>query len=301
MNGTPLGALVWQRFALSFILVLPLLHRQPSHAPTPPAEKSLPRASSTERRRWWADAGLACCMTTYYICATAGFALGPIALTSLIIALTPAITLAWQLAVDRRVAPRELGGFAVAVVGVAAYFAPLLSGTSGFGRRAVLVATLAATLATVGRAVYMILLWHRASNAIPLHPDRINRMTFAFGTLILLPVFFAQADGVVWSWRQFLTLVGLVVFATLAPNLLNTWASSRIAPGANAIIGMLTPPATGLLGWFFLAESLTATQWLGMALTLFGVAISTFRPMSTWKHRQTTAEGAERDRSPLGE
>jgi drug/metabolite transporter (DMT)-like permease len=268
MAGVPLGTLVWQRFVLS-LLVLTLLGLR--------AKGDTPEADTSTPHQLRADAGLASCMTAYYICATAGFVLGPVALTSLIIALAPAVTLVWQLVATKRVVPRELIGFGVAVLGVVLYLAPLLSGTGRFGRTAIVVSAGAAMLATISRAVYTILLWHRTRRGIPIHAGRINRTTFLIGALALMPVFVAQAGRLSWSWADLLWLGALVVIATIVPNLLNTWASSRLAPTTNAIVGMLTPPVTGVLGWSLLDEPLTAIQCAGMALTLLGVAISTLR------------------------
>lgn len=278
LQAMPLGALLWQRFALSLALLLPLTLGRVDRGGAAGAAGSGVPVPVARRRQWWADAGLASCMSVYYICATIGFALGPVAMTSLIIALTPAVTLAWQLAVSRRAAPRELVGFAVALSGVGCYLAPLLAATVGFTHAAVLAAAVAASVATLTRAVYTILLWNRAHSGTPLHAGRVNRMTFSLATMALLPVFVVQVDRVSWSWGQVGALTALVLVATIAPNLLNTWASSRLAPTTNAIIGMLTPPVAGLLGWRLLDESLTGIQWAGMALALVGVAVSTLQP-----------------------
>ena len=72
--------------------------------------------------------------------------------------------------------------------------------------------------------------------------------------------------------------MALVVVATLVPNMLNTWASSRLHPTLNAIVGMLTPPLTGVLGWLWLGESLAGLQWFVMILTLVGLGVSLLRP-----------------------
>lgn len=280
LDAVPLGALVWSRFAVSFLLLAPMALAgmgQGDAAGRRGAEAD-PASSAEEKRGsglWWRDVGLSSCMTAYYIFATAGFALGPVALTSLVIALTPAVTLAWQLAAGRRIRRREVFGFAVAAAGVALYFGPLLSGTPGFGAAAILAATGAAVVATVVRAGYTILLWRRAERSVPVRSARLNRLTFAVGAVVLTPVFAASAPHTLWSAHAVVLLLVLVVVSTIVPNLLSTWASARIEPTANAIIGMLTPPVAGVLGWVVLDEVLTVVQMAGMALTLVGVGVAT--------------------------
>ena len=312
LDGVPLGALVWARFALSLVLLLPLTllpgrtgagdttSAGPGAVGTTGLDQLVVPAGPDERADptgapapapWRAgrlpDLGLAACMTVYYICATAGFALGPVALTALVIALTPTVTLVWQAATTHRVEPRELSGFVIAIVGVALYLGPLLGGTAQFGEAAILGAVGAATVATVVRALYTILVWRRARDGVPVHAQRVNRMTFSLGAVACLPVFALQAPGLAWSARDAGLLAALVVAATIAPNLLNTWASARLAPTANAIIGMLTPPVAGLLGWALLDEPLTGTQAPGMAVALAGVAVATLR----WVRPRPRARG----------
>ncbi|WP_161971553.1 DMT family transporter [Acidipropionibacterium jensenii] len=217
-------------------------------------------------------------MTAYYFFATAGFAVGPVALTSLIIALTPAITLGWQLASTRQVAGRDVLGFAVAIVGVCCYLVPLLSGQQQFSRRDIAIAAVAAGLAALVRALFTVVLWNRSRQRVALHAPRVNRLTFLIGAVLLLPVLLIRGAGAGASWSHIGWLLALVVIATLVPNLLNTWASSRLHPTINAIVGMLTPPLTGVLGWLWLGENLSGLQWLGMALTLVGISLSVLRP-----------------------
>ncbi|WP_257477580.1 DMT family transporter [Acidipropionibacterium jensenii] len=279
MSAVALPMLVWQRFALSFLAMLALTRFR--RDPVVPAVDGRPADEAgwpARGRQGWADAGLASCMTAYYIFATTGFALGPVALTSLIIALTPAITMGWQLASSRQVAGRDVLGFAVAIVGVCCYLVPLLSGHQQFPRHAIIIAAVAAGLAALVRALFTIVLWNRALRGVPLHAPRVNRLTFLIGAVLLLPVVLIPGAGGGAAWHHLGWLVALVVVATLVPNLLNTWASSRLHPTLNAIVGMLTPPLTGVLGWLWLGESLAGLQWFGMVLTLVGIGVSVLRP-----------------------
>lgn len=68
-------------------------------------------------------------------------------------------------------------------------------------------------------------------------------------------------------------------FCTFVPMLLVMISVNRIGPGLTAQAGMVGPVATIFLGWYFLGESMTPIQILGMGVVLAGVAIlATSRP-----------------------
>ena len=62
-------------------------------------------------------------------------------------------------------------------------------------------------------------------------------------------------------------------FCTFMPMLLVMIAVNRIGSGLTAQAGMLGPIATIFLGWYFLGESITVVQVVGMSIVLAGVAI----------------------------
>ncbi len=62
-------------------------------------------------------------------------------------------------------------------------------------------------------------------------------------------------------------------FCTFMPMLLVMIAVNRIGSGLTAQAGMLGPIATIFLGWYFLGESITVIQVIGMSIVLVGVAI----------------------------
>lgn len=280
-----LPQIIWGRFVLSLLLVLPFAVRS-VRARATRARVTTARAtrvggaSAREHgsgRALVTDIGLGACMTAYYVLATVGFAVGPVALTSLIIALAPVLTLVWQGIATGRVRRRELVGFAIAVIGVGAYFVPLSSGAGGFTAAAVLAAAAAAVGATLVKAGYSIGLWTRAGRGEPARADRVNVLTFLLGALVLLPVLPSVSGPTELTAPDLGLLVALALCATVAPNILNTWASTRLAPTPNAMCGMLTPPVAGVAGWVVLGESLTGTQLAGMALALVGVGVCMLR------------------------
>ena len=75
-----------------------------------------------------------------------------------------------------------------------------------------------------------------------------------------------QAVSRAWLW---LILSGLVGF-TLG-DLCLFRAFVIVGPRISMLIMSLAPPMTALIGWLALGETLTGTDWLGMAVTLGGV------------------------------
>ena len=70
-----------------------------------------------------------------------------------------------------------------------------------------------------------------------------------------------------WFW---LGLSGLIGF-TLADMMLFQ-AFVEIGPRVATLIMTLAPPLTALIGWLFLGETYAPLQWLGIAVTLAGIA-----------------------------
>ncbi len=62
-------------------------------------------------------------------------------------------------------------------------------------------------------------------------------------------------------------------FCTFVPMLLVMISVNRVGPGLTAQAGMVGPIATVFLGWYFLGESMTMIQLVGMGVVLTGVAI----------------------------
>lgn len=85
---------------------------------------------------------------------------------------------------------------------------------------------------------------------------------------ILLPV---DASAENWLW---LTLSGLVGF--VFGDLFLFKAFMIIGSRFSMLIMTLVPPITALFSWIILGEHLTLFQFLGMALTFFGIAIAIF-------------------------
>lgn len=76
-----------------------------------------------------------------------------------------------------------------------------------------------------------------------------------------------DATTFAWSWLSISGLVGFTI-----GDLCLFRALIVIGPRLSSLIMSLAPPATALIGWLVLGETLTARDWTGMALTIAGIA-----------------------------
>ncbi|MCK9303827.1 MAG: DMT family transporter, partial [Bacteroidales bacterium] len=106
----------------------------------------------------------------------------------------------------------------------------------------------------------------------------ILRLIFAiilmggFLTIVTGSPFPQQADGATWIWMILSGLVGFV-FGDLC--LFHSYL--LITARFSQLLMTLAPPFAALFGWIILGERLSATGFLGMAVTLTGIAISVLK------------------------
>ena len=72
-------------------------------------------------------------------------------------------------------------------------------------------------------------------------------------------------------WQVHGLSIAMAIFSTVLPIWLVSEAIRRLGAGSTAIIGSLGPVITMVTAWLVLGESLSALQWLGAALVIFGV------------------------------
>ncbi len=80
--------------------------------------------------------------------------------------------------------------------------------------------------------------------------------------------FFPTASGYQWFWLVLSGLVGFVI-----GDLFLFRAFILIGARISMLIMSLVPPITALIGWFTLGEVLSGKEFLGMGITLSGIAI----------------------------
>lgn len=114
-----------------------------------------------------------------------------------------------------------------------------------------------------------------ATKKVGTYPVNIIRLTTAF-FLVGITTFFTRgmffptdASASAWFWLSISGLIGFVL-GDLFLFSSYTLIGSRVA----MLIMTLAPPATAVLSYFILNESLTRNSWLGMLLVIFGISLT---------------------------
>ncbi|MFC2093444.1 DMT family transporter [Bacteroidota bacterium] len=100
------------------------------------------------------------------------------------------------------------------------------------------------------------------------------RLSFAMVFLILYSLVFrgipfpSDADSVTWFWLSISGFVGLVL-----GDLFLFRAFIVIGSRVSMLIMSLVPPVTALIGWIILGEVMSLFNFLGMGLTISGIAL----------------------------
>lgn len=109
--------------------------------------------------------------------------------------------------------------------------------------------------------------------------SRLTMMAYTFGIAALLPAAGAVAMGGLgglspasWQPEVWWLLLAIVLVPTFAAIVLYLEGIRGLGPSQAAVISTLEPLFTIVLAWLFLGERLTATQLVGAALVLAGVA-----------------------------
>jgi len=119
-----------------------------------------------------------------------------------------------------------------------------------------------------------VLCFEKAGKRVGSLPVNIIRLFFGLFFLSIFCFFYrgyllpSDASGFAWFW---LGLSGVVGFSLGDLFLFKAFVmiGSRIA----MLMMTLVPPMTALIGWVLLGEILTAANWLGMTLTIIGIAL----------------------------
>jgi drug/metabolite transporter (DMT)-like permease len=110
-------------------------------------------------------------------------------------------------------------------------------------------------------------------------------LSFAFGTVLLLPVPFIMGETIALASAKpafWLAIGFLVVFATVLPYLWWTDAVRRIGSARTGVFTFLMPPMAVLMAALVLGQNPSAQQLTGGVLALFGVALATLG-WPTWR------------------
>ena len=116
---------------------------------------------------------------------------------------------------------------------------------------------------------------------------QLNLIRLLFGFLMLGTLLFIVsghffpigADGKTWFWMSLSGLVGFV-FGDLCLFYSYLLITSRFSQ----LIMTLAPPFAAVFGYFILGERTGSMGWLGMLITLTGIAISVLKRSNGEKH-----------------
>lgn len=117
------------------------------------------------------------------------------------------------------------------------------------------------------------LVFESAGKRVGSLPVNLLRLVIALGFLAMygvvargtpLPV---DASPHAWTWLSVSGLIGFTI-----GDLCYFRALVVLGARLSILLMALVPPCTALIGWVFLGERLSALDWLGMALTVGGVA-----------------------------
>ena len=156
----------------------------------------------------------------------------------------------------------QLGGIAVALVGVIFASGPELKGK--VDPRPVLLALFAAL--TFGICVYFMALGGRVDPTMTIVSMRATQVV----TVVLIAIAVRSLGGLV---KQDLPLLATIGATDAGANILFAFAASLGLLSVVAVLGSLYPIVTVLLAWWIHKERLIPVQYLGIVLTFSGVVL----------------------------
>jgi drug/metabolite transporter (DMT)-like permease len=96
-----------------------------------------------------------------------------------------------------------------------------------------------------------------------------------------------------WTTRDIALFSGLVLFATIIPILAMAEGVRRLGAPRASVVSTIGPPTTILLGAWLLEERLSAAQWVGVALIVFGILfLETLRRANAFSKRNAERTNA---------
>jgi drug/metabolite transporter (DMT)-like permease len=163
---------------------------------------------------------------------------------------------------------RKVGGILIAMGGTAILFWP------GRGVSRAELLGMACGLASAAAAAVNLVTLKRHSRHTDIY--RLNGWGMAIGGACLLALSLATESyaALVWTPQNVLAIVYLAVLGSVAAFLSYTYLVKHMDATPLSLISLIFPLVAVLLGWLILAETPTASTWLGMAVVLAGVAVA---------------------------
>lgn len=169
---------------------------------------------------------------------------------------------------------REWTALGVAFTGVGVVFWNDVAPTSQ--AHSVVLGSAAVFGAALAYALYVIGIGQMVGR---IHSLRLTGAVISLSTFFVLGQFFLMRDA--RALRQPPAIYGyaaaMAILSTVLPIFLTSEAIRLIGASRVSIMGFLGPVATIYMGDYFLGEHMTALQWLGTALVIAGVALTSMR------------------------
>ncbi|MTK63480.1 MAG: EamA family transporter, partial [Methanobacterium sp.] len=196
-------------------------------------------------------------MVLYYVCATYSFLFAPVALATLLMSLSPCVSIVYGVLRKEQVRIAEMAGSLLSFLGVVLFVWPSLHHGGADGRGLIPGCALAFSAAVL-KAVNAEILWRKKDWFQPDDFGVLNKATFLIGALVILP--FCSFDAALATVQGHTPILFLVlgVLSTALPSILNNMAALRAGPVIHSVIGLSTPLLAGAMAWPLLGDPVSA-------------------------------------------
>ncbi|UUP17134.1 DMT family transporter [Nitratireductor thuwali] len=198
----------------------------------------------------------------------------PAGLAGLIIGLQPMLTaILAGVFVGEKVSARHWLGLAVGLIGVAIVLAPKLGAVYGGVTAATVTAGLIAVLAMSAGTV-----WQKR---FVVNTDLISGTLWQYAggwVVVFTASLFLEDRRFIINGELIFAMTWLVLVLSVGAIFLLMFLIEKGEVARVASLFYLVPAVTAVMAWYLFGETLTLVQMAGIAVTTFGVALSTLRP-----------------------
>ncbi|MFT8676542.1 MAG: DMT family transporter [Acetobacter sp.] len=211
-------------------------------------------------------------MSGYYICATLSFMYIPIAIATLLVSLSPAVPIVFNICRHRTIRIHEIVSFGLIGGGITLFLWSGNRHSGGVGTHFLIGLILALSSACI-RGVFSILIWEKGAKGHAIEGSLINTGTFVYGLILTTPHMVVAYHASMLTYQNMTAAVLLAFVSTYLPTSLNTKASLKVSPFVHQAVGMATPILAGIMAWLALGEKMSGQEITGCCVVLFGLAL----------------------------
>ncbi|MBO1325811.1 DMT family transporter [Acetobacter sp. TBRC 12305] len=211
-------------------------------------------------------------MSGYYICATVSFMYIPIAIATLLVSLSPAVPILFNVCKYKTIHLNEIASFCLIGIGITLFLWRGDAHHAGMGMPFLIGLVLALSAACV-RGVFSILIWEKGVKGHAIEGTLINTATFVYGFILTTPHMVFAYHASMLTYQNMIAAVLLAFVSTYLPTSLNTRASVKVSPFVHQAVGMVTPVLAGIMAWLALGEKMSGREMIGCCVVLAGLAL----------------------------